>query len=314
MSARHHHYLSQCYLRGFTDGGSKNSKLTVIDIRDKKHFETIPRNVGGERDFNRIDIPGVDSNALEKSLSNFEGNAASALRRIDDDSIFDGEDKELILNLIALQALRSPARREHWKKFETQIIEQVMSLTLASKERWDAQVAQARKDGVDLSENIGYEDVKSFFESKQYEIDIAREHHISLEFAGVDAILPYLFMRNWLVIKANEQTGPFITSDSPVVLTWNAPEKIPPFYRNSPGFGMGDTQVYFPISKNTALLGEFDGHLGNVVATKELVAAVNSKLIFFARRQLYAPKLNFYIVASGGSIVDGRHFLRAMGV
>ncbi|MFZ3064317.1 MAG: DUF4238 domain-containing protein [Nitrospirota bacterium] len=69
MTARHHHYLSQCYLKGFTKGDSKKSKLTVIDFREKKLFETTPRNVGGIRDFNRIDIEAIDQNALEKSLS-----------------------------------------------------------------------------------------------------------------------------------------------------------------------------------------------------------------------------------------------------
>ena len=81
MTARHHHFLSQCYLRGFTKGNSKKSKLTVIDLLQNKHFETKPRNVGGLRDFNRIDVEGVDPIFLEKSLAEFEGEAARALKR-----------------------------------------------------------------------------------------------------------------------------------------------------------------------------------------------------------------------------------------
>ena len=54
MTARHHHYLSQCYLKGFTKGGSKKSKLKVFDLRNKKIFETIPRNVGGIRSIVRV--------------------------------------------------------------------------------------------------------------------------------------------------------------------------------------------------------------------------------------------------------------------
>lgn len=313
MNARHHHYLSQCYLKGFTEGGSKKSKLTVIDLREKKHFQTIPRNVGGERDFNRVEIQGLDSNALEKSLADFEGHAASALRRVDEGSALEGENHELILNLIALLALRSPARREHWKNFEVQVLERVMDLSLATKERWDSQVKQAREGGADLPEDTDYEGVKQFFESKQYAIEIAREHHISLEFAGIDAVLPYLFRRQWLVIRATEESGPFITSDNPVVLSWNEPDKIPPFYRSSPGFGMGDTQVYFPLSRNTALIGEFEGRTGVADGTKHLVAALNSKLIHFARRQLYAPKATFPVMGNGGSLLDGKQLLRALG-
>ncbi len=102
MTARHHHYLSQCYLKGFTKGGGKKSKLTTIDLREKKHFETIPRNVGGMRDFNRIDVDGVDQNILENSLAEFEGAAASALRKLEETAVFEGETKDLILNLIAI--------------------------------------------------------------------------------------------------------------------------------------------------------------------------------------------------------------------
>jgi len=81
MTARHHHYLSQCYLKGFTKGGSKKSKLIVIDLKRKKYFETIPRNVGGIRDSNRIDIERIDQNILEKSIAEFESAAAASLRR-----------------------------------------------------------------------------------------------------------------------------------------------------------------------------------------------------------------------------------------
>src|SRR4051812_34396398 len=102
MTARHHHYLSQCYLRGFTQGNLKKSKLTVIDFHKKNHFETTPRNVGGIRDFNRVDIVGVDQNVIESSLAEFEGNAASALRNINEGGSFSGDDRDLILNLIAL--------------------------------------------------------------------------------------------------------------------------------------------------------------------------------------------------------------------
>ncbi|WP_256026020.1 MULTISPECIES: DUF4238 domain-containing protein [Enterobacteriaceae] len=45
--ARHHHFLSQCYLKGFTSNGGKKSKLTVIDLKERKTFESNTRNVGG---------------------------------------------------------------------------------------------------------------------------------------------------------------------------------------------------------------------------------------------------------------------------
>lgn len=313
MTARHHHHLSQCYLKGFTNGGSKKSKLTVIDIREKKHFETIPRNVGGSRDFNRIDIEGVDQNVLEKSLADFEGSAATALRKVEEGTLLDGEVRVLILNLIALLAIRSPERREHWRKFQAQIAEKVMDLSLATKERWESQIRQMKEAGREVNENVSYEDVKKFHESKAYDIEVAREHHIHLEFLGIEAILPFLSQRRWLVIKSTDETGPLITSDNPVNLTWKEPEKIPPLYRNSPGYGMKDTQVYVPLSKSTALIGEFDGREDVVNGTRKLIASLNSQSLYFTYQQLYAPKLNFYFLDENEELLDGKHLLKHLG-
>lgn len=310
MAARNHHYLSQCYLKGFTNGGSKKSKLAVIDLQQKKQFETIPRNVGGLRDFNRIEAPDIDPNSLEQDLAKFESSAVTALRKIENGAKLEGEVRDLILNLIALLAIRSPERREHWRKFQAQIVERVMDLTLASKERWESQMRQMKEAGTAVDESVTYEDVKRFHESKAYTIEVTREHHIHMEFVGIEAILPLLNERKWLIVKSTEETGPFITSDHPVSLTWKEPDKIPPFYRSSPGFGMRSTQVYFPLSHHAALIGEFDATEGEIIGTKELIAALNSEILWRAHKQLYAPKLSFLFIGKGGQILEGKHLLK----
>ena len=80
--ARHHHYLPQCYLRGFAVGRGKQCRLTVANIAGKNYFETNPRNVGGVRDFNRVQIAGFKPDAIEGMLANFEGQVATALRNV----------------------------------------------------------------------------------------------------------------------------------------------------------------------------------------------------------------------------------------
>ena len=310
MTARHHHYLSQCYLKGFTNGGSKKSKLTVFDLQGKKHFETIPRNVGGLRDFNRIDAEGVDQNILEKSLAEFEGAAAASLHKLGEGAKFEGEERILILNLVALLAVRSPEIREHWRQIYARTAEIMMDLTLVTKERWESQIRQMKKSGVEVNESVTYEEAKKFHESKAYTIEVARERHIRMEFVGLDAIIPLLDGRNWLIIKTTNETGPLITTDHPVILTWNEPDKIPPIYRRSPGYGMKDTQVYFALSKNTALIGEFGGHEGVVEGTRELIAALNSKMLLFAYKQIYSPKLSFYFRGRDGEILEGKQLLK----
>lgn len=309
MTARHHHYLSQCYLKGFTKGKAKKSKLTVVDFKEKKRFETIPRNVGGIRDFNRIDVEGIDPNAVESALSEFEGKAAGALKKLEDTLDFSGETKDLVLNLIALLAARSPERREHIREFEAEVMERVMDLSLESKEQWEAQEVMKKDENPEYESKVTYEELKAFFDSKEYKIKLTTVRHIQNEMVMIEAILPCLYGRNWVLIQSTEETGPFITTDNPVSLTWNEPEKIPPFYRASPGFGMGDTQVYFPVSKDLALVGEFNKEDKTLVGTSDLVAILNTKMLHNTYKQIYAPKIGFRFVSKNGGILDGNIML-----
>ena len=82
--ARHHHYIPQCYLRGFLPIGQKKPKLTVLDLKRTKVFLTGTRGVGGIRYFNRIEADGVSLDSLENSLSSFEGQVATALKKLEE--------------------------------------------------------------------------------------------------------------------------------------------------------------------------------------------------------------------------------------
>ena len=61
-NARNHHWVPQCYLKGFAKSRSKNAQLHVADFEANRQFMTIPRNVAAAGDFNRIDIDGVNPN------------------------------------------------------------------------------------------------------------------------------------------------------------------------------------------------------------------------------------------------------------
>lgn len=310
MNARHHHYLSQCYLRGFSSGNGKKSKLTVFDFQNKKIFETTSRNVGGLRDFNRIDIEGIDPNLIENSLSAFESLAATALKKVSEGEPFDGENREVILNLIALLSVRSPERREHIRRFHSQVAEHVMDLTLATEERWRSQIKQMKAKGIEVNEDVSYEDLKKFMAGKNYKLELAREYHIHLELEMMNTVTPFLLNRRWTVVRANDLSGPFVTSDNPVVLMWKNPENIPPFYRQSPGFGMMSTQVFFPISSRVGIIGEFEGETADIQSNENLVANLNSIFLNKFFKQVYAPKTNFKYIDPDGSISYGSKLLK----
>lgn len=308
--AKHHHYIPQCYLRGFTRNKSKNSKITVIDFAQKKLFETVPRNVGGVRDFNRIEIDGQPPDALEAAFSKFEGDLARCLKNFESSLLFEGEARNYILNLIALLAIRSPFRRENWREFIASVSEHIMDIELSSKERWESLIRRMREDGKKVNEKITYEQVKEFHDRKEYDIEVSTERHIEMEVKGIDKILPLLSARKWLIIKASDLTGPFITSDNPVALFWKNPERVPnQMMRQNPGYGLRDTKILFPLSQNLLLLGDFDGRDGVTECSREEVASINSELISNAVNQIYASRKKFNFINMEGKIIAGENLV-----
>lgn len=307
--ARRHHYIPQCYLRGFAMGSGKQCRLQVASLDRHEFFETHPKNVAHVRDFNRIEVEGFKPDVLEGALSVLEGEVAEAIRNISESHKFEGNDKNCILNLISLLAVRSPQMREHWRKFEEQVMKQIMGLALATKERWEGQLRQMKKDGVKVNENITYEQLKEFFDRGEYNIVLNNEHHIGLEFTGQDAVLQALGRRRWKLYISNDEIGCFITGDRPVVITWNKPNEIPVMMRRSPGFGMRETEVYFPLTKHLALLGTFEGE--DIVEDAKIytVALANLRIIEHAFNQVYAPKRSFPYIAPDIKFYHDRLFM-----
>ena len=78
--ARRHHYLPASYLGGFTKSRRKDGQFSVVEIATGRTFTTSPKNVAVERDFNRIDIDGISSDAIENALAPFEVEAVKAIR------------------------------------------------------------------------------------------------------------------------------------------------------------------------------------------------------------------------------------------
>jgi len=310
--ARHHHYIPQCYLRGFSVGSGKKRLVTVASLEGARFFETNPRNVGGVRDFNRIEIPGFKPDALEGMLANFEGEVATAIRNVEVSRKFEGDDSNAILNLAALLAVRSPQMRESIRQFEERILKQVLGLSLATKERWENQLRQMKEAGIEVKDSLSYEDMKKFHDEGAYNIRLNREHHIKLEMATHDTVLRTMVVRKWRLCVAAPEAGCFVTSDRPVVLTWDKPNEIPAILRNSPGFGMPDTEVLFPLTQHMALVGAFDGKEGTEEVSSILIAAANAKMIGHAFEQIYTAKRTFPYVGPNMSYHHDRHFFEVM--
>lgn len=288
MTARHHHFLSQCYLKGFT-ADEADEFVACVDLQERKHFKSNRRNIGGERDFNKIEITGYAPDFLEKAIGQYiEYPASIAIQNVISTGNFIGSDRSIILTLMAYFAVRNPYRRNYWD----QLIDHLAKVSLSHAARSEI---GAIINGVEITKEF-----KENYNEDDFIIQNHRHQHIKLELHGINVILPLLFERKWVIVQAPDDLN-FISSDYPVALLWKEPEK----YHASPGFACRDTQIYFPLSKKMALLGDYEMDEIVLCGSKELVADINSNILQFAHRQVYAPAENFYFRGFNGELLFG---------
>lgn len=277
---RIHHYIPQAYLRGFGRKRGKSWYVCAADLKALKFIQPNTKNICAERDFLRMEIDGHSPDKLEKEMGKFETQARDAILRVTKSRKFEGDDRIMILNLMALLAVRHPMMRENMRQFHERTMKLMMGLVLAKEEQWVAQIQRMTEDGKAPEEKVTYEQMKEFHDRDQYTIDVAREFHIGTEFKMFEPVLRTLVARKWKLYYAGEGQGHFITADHPVVLTWNHPEEVPLMQRHSPGFAMIDTEVVFPLTHECFLLGRFEGMLdGSEEAYAPFIAHCNTRMI-----------------------------------
>lgn len=308
--ARNHHWVPQCYLRGFAKRPSKNAQLYVVDAVKDKAFVTTPRNVASERDFNRIDVDGMSPDHVESGYARFEGIASAALRRLCESRHFgNAEDHNLILNLIALLAIRNPRMRESSRRMHETIIKRAVELATATKDRFERSIAGAVRGGhVEPDHGLSYESMRDFVEQDRYTIDVPTTRHVEDELKRVDVVLPLLGRRCWMLLRAAPGTGGFVTSDHPVVLDWIDRRGRGTF--QSTGHGLKSTEVIFPVSHDLVMYGQFEGRFGVLDVGLDVVTRINTDIIAHAQRQIYAKDDRFRYAITSGRVRFGADLLR----
>lgn len=307
--ARKHHFISRCYLQGFTHNGAKNSQLFVVSVAEGRTFECTAANVAHVRDFNRLE--GFPAGALDNALGKFEGLACKALRLIEDTGTLpDSEAWTYIMNLAALFAVRHPAQRENVRKFMAEISERIFDLMLASRDRYQRTVKQATEAGyVPTGREVSFEEMKDFHQRKEYEIAVSTNFHVEQEMQMLDAALATFAQRNWAIYLAAPGAGTFVTSDRPLMLL---DLQQPTANRLQPvGHAMLETMVVFPLSKSALAVGVYEEHSAPLVmraATKATVAHFNGITALYAYREVYGASPKFPVklgenISIGGDLL-----------
>ena len=309
--SRNHHYIPQSYLRGFLDLSLKKEQLHVIDKIERRHFVTSPRNVGSQRDFNRIEIPGRPIDDAEKQLlALIDGKAAKVLKDIAENATLPKDtDMVTLVYFVALIAVHNPQIRNSLANAETKKIKKEMRLLVSSRERYESQVQQLFEEGKEMLE---YEVAKRFVEEDHFHIKYGHGHHLKYELDTThNTVYPILSQKQWSLLIAEEDTSNFVCSDRPVALVCtdaNPPDNpYHPYAR--PGLGMRNTELTVPLNRRMALVAAFENGFDVATLNEYDIAVLNARTIDSAEKQIYCSNLDFKFldngeVKSGGDLVD----------
>jgi len=286
-----HHYVPQFYLRNFAVGVGRKARVVFFDDETRELKPTLVRNVGSTRYFNRVEADGHDPNHVEDALAKLESEMSTPLAEVIRARAFPPDEHfTYVMNLAALLSVRNPRMRRQMEKFHQDVAQKVMDALVSSKEVWEHNTKQMKADGIELSGNVTYEEMKRFRDEQRYTIEIDQTHLIGLEFEVVPSVLETLARRNWCFATAPSGSQ-YITSDNPVCLEWSDNRDYGPL--SPPAHGKRATSLVFPISSDVVLIGTFEDGPKQIAHDEAQVTSVNTIVARHSRRQIYARDARF---------------------
>jgi len=319
---RRHHYVPASYLQGFTPSGTRGDYLWVHDYEEKKSFRSKPDSIGYSRDLYRFrSNPETDMDMdIEEALSKVDADGARVIAKLEKEvgePGFDGapagfalsETEQLILlHYACIMYLRNPAFRRSLAAFignQATLEAKLRAWSLSGPEEFEKELGQA---GVALLPEVDAGRLIEWMKSPDFRVEIDDPDWLLVySFLPEVEILQLLAERNWDVWVVAEEAGHFITSDRPLVLTWQ--KSHPAGVR--PGFAHRDTHVFFPLTKHLLLYGSDRAENALIEAGQTRVGVANNVMVSTNDRFIYSPEESFP-ERRAGALVDspGADFLR----
>lgn len=316
MAKKRHHFVPEFHLALFTKDGTKDSILWVFDRKSGKQWNAIPGGVGFKKYLYRVDIPDIRPDVIEDVFAYIENNVAPVIKKIcNSQKIPTGKEYSWLINYIALLAERTPVKREGFSKLMQDIVKIMVKKTLETPERFESIKQRMRADGIDTDDNVSYEDLRKFAFEGKYKISFDNNTHINNLLTAVDAIMPFLYDRNWTVAYSPPEVGDFVCSDNPASLHWTT-QKERGIY-SSPGYGLMETEVSIPLSSRIMLLGRFEEVLHKItIMSKRSLAILNNYTIMHSDRFIYSRENDFLWYKqdnSVGNVADFKRLIQGEG-
>lgn len=288
--ARAHHFLPAFYLAGFTLSGTHDGRLWALDRERGKAWPTTPLKVGHRRDFYRIDLAGIERDAVESRLERIESRTAPVLRKICSTRLLpSGEDYRTLLSFVALQAVRVPHFRRFLEEKMTCLARHRATVALSSVQLFEQVVEEMRLRGKEIPASISRKSLLAFLKDEgRSTVEISREATINHMFDMAGALVPVLGRRNWSILFSQEADVDFICSDQPVLL-WAKPPALPFL-----GFGTAD-EILIPLDRHTVLVGILGGESRSFEANRLRVGLLNQLMLDKSSGNIYSSRNEFVV-------------------
>jgi hypothetical protein len=286
---RKHHYVPKFYLAGFTKSGSVDGNLYVLDQRQRWRWgPATPVNVAHQRDFYAIDARSdADRMVVEKTFGEIEATCSRVIRDvIERKEMPAGEDRDILLNFVALMAVRVPGIRNTVSGFIDDVVKSLGRTMLDSELGWQhfKGVCEASGEKVDFTR----EEMKAFVDGDDYTANLDQSWHVGMMLELGSKLVPALAQRHWSIWIAGDDVPDLTCSDRPVCLTWytSSPPSLPP------GFALAGTAVIMPVNRRIAISGTFEEQPLKSALDKYDVATVNRGTRKYAN-QVYSSEAEF---------------------
>lgn len=298
------HHVTASYTELFSTRVGKRLELWVYEKKTKSWRISQPQNEGVERDFQTVDhFIGLDPYFFETALSQIEGNAMQAIKKIIQEGRISKEAFGPVINLVGLFAGRNLFVRDRLVHEE-----KMHSL----KALWAAHRNEATfrsRIGWTLYEyNIGwpqfssYTESRRFLENGRFEIQVNRSFIVEKMERLACNLVDVVRSHNWMLLEA--ANGQFITSNKSVNPVWTRSD-----IRQFPPFGRSDTFIVFPLSPRYALLGSLSPLPPSAKVDVLVVEGVNWVTANTGATQLFAKEKCALLEMLGPSQLQAFHRL-----
>ena len=297
-----------------------NEQIHVIDVNDKRHFETGSNAIAAQTDFNRINIEGHAMDEIESHLSDIEGQAATVLNDIAQNArLPQNRDMDVLVVYVGILALNNPQVRKGLRNIDRETERQRMREMVETPETYESRMSES-----EIENPIEYEAMRTFVENEEYTISVEDPggYYLARVFDALyDFVLPLFNYMKWSLLIAEDNAGDFITSDRPafffginnVVL-----DTLSRYTRVSSGLILPtptpglhtNLELSMPLNPRMAIYVTDPDALAPIKhADRKTVAMINKRIIDSAAKQIYCSNLDFeYLdndqIQSGRDLID----------